>query len=173
MVLYGHPSGFMPSLVIQLPSFEEMMGASLGWEHMDTQMPENFEDINAELEAEAKAEREFKARMRETKEKVYEQQNELFASVGLRPDGRPTLSSMLEQARHFGLARGIGRGLGQEETEEDREEDRRLYEHWRYGVYGKKGLKERQRELMEEERFKFHIKLEPIGPAKESESCKK
>jgi hypothetical protein len=76
---------------------------------------------------------------------------------------------MLEQARHFGYARGIGRGLGDCETEEDREEDRRLHEHWRYGVYGKKGLKDRQAELMEEERFKFHIKLQPIGPQKEDD----
>lgn len=93
----------------------------------------------------------------------------IFILKLLRPDGRPTLSSMLEQARHFGYARGIGRGLGDCETEEDREEDRRLHEHWRYGVYGKKGLKDRQAELMEEERFKFHIKLQPIGPQKEDD----
>ncbi len=168
MVLYGNPSGFVP-MIITLPSWETILADALRWEDMDAFTPENIEDINAEYYEEEKREREFKERMERSREEMRKGQEELFASVGLRPDGRPTLASMMEQARCIGYARGIGRGLGQEETEEDREEDRRLHEHWRYGVYGKKGLKDRQAELLEEERFKFHIKLQPIGPIKETD----
>lgn len=155
------------SMVIQLPPWEILLADLLKWEQMDAFTPEDIKDINEEYYENERKEKAYKEDMERRYQEGRDSQNELFASVGLRPDGRPTLASMMEQARCFGYARGIGRGLGDPETEEDREEDRRLHEHWRYGVYGKKGLKDRQAELMEEERFKFHIKLEPIGPARE------
>lgn len=167
MVLFGNPAGHL-MLIIELPPLEVLLADALRWEHMDAFTPEDIHEANeayCKAEAEKAAlERRFKEQREESREKMYRYEEELFASVGLRPDGRPTLASTLEQARCFGYARGLRDISGEPLSPEDREEDERLHNHWRYGIYGKEGFKARQRELMERGTRKFMIELQPLGP---------
>lgn len=166
MVVYGDTQSFA-RLYIELPSTEAILCDSLRWENMDAFTPEDINDINNSYYKEKEEKETREAEWEKQREKAMQSQEafekELFASVGLQPDGRPTLACMMEQAQYLGLARGLSMGLDGPDSLKAEEEDRRLHEYWKYGIYGKEGLKKRQRELKEREP-ELRIQLQPIGP---------